>query len=69
MKIEFPDAAEDALKRLCELHPGLKPSQVVARAMTCYHVLYEAHLEGDSCPHVQSVMEHLDKEDDKYKED
>jgi hypothetical protein len=64
MLIQFPDEAEKSLKRLQELHPGLTPANIVSRAMTLYHVLYENHLEGNSCPHIAMVMDHLDTQDE-----
>jgi hypothetical protein len=60
--IEFPEGKSlDALNRLVTLHPGMTRTDVIIRAMTCYHCLYEMYLEDKVDDQVRLVMEFLDE--------
>lgn len=64
MTIEFPEEADEAVRKLHLLHPGKTMNTVIVRAMTFYHACYDLHLQGKACSTIDMLIEQLDYQDD-----
>jgi hypothetical protein len=69
MILELPDDTFALFSQLVILHPGQTRDQVMARALTSYHALYDMYLQDQLDGFALKMMEHLDELEDKEKEE